>query len=253
MSRRWNVIKTILKNPGYLMQGSLSYIFKNGHIGKLPTSNVFDLFNEMESEITLASLATISGGATLAELCVISYITNILEPHTIFEFGTLEGRTTLNLALNSPEDCRIFTFDLPEEDRRKYYEKRLKEIKVWPMDKPPPYRDTAGECFRNHQISTKITQLYGDTRTFDFSPYYQKMDLIFIDANHEYEYVKSDSETAMKMLSKQGGIIWHDYPNVMGVAAYLDELFESSTTLNHLWDTRLALYCQKIAPLSSHP
>jgi len=131
-SRHWNVIKTILQNPAYLTQGSLSYIFTNGYIGKLPTTNVFDLFNEMETGIRLENLSTISGGATLAELCVISYIVKTLAPETVFEFGTLEGRTTLNLALNSPNNCQVFTFDLPEADRRKYYEKRLNEIKVWP-------------------------------------------------------------------------------------------------------------------------
>jgi len=245
-SRRWNIIKTILQNPTYLTQGSLSYIFNNGHIGKLPTRSVFDLFNELEAEIRLENLPTVSGGATLAELCVISYLVKTLAPETVFEFGTLEGRTTLNLALNSPDNCQVFTFDLPEADRRKYYEKRLSEIKVWPMGKPPPFRDSAGECFSKHQLSSKITQLYGDTRTFDFSPYYQKMDLIFIDANHEYEFVKSDSKNALEMLSKQGTIIWHDYPNVMGVAAYLDRLSENGTPLIHLWDTRLAIFSEKI-------
>jgi len=31
----------------------------------------------------------------------------------VFEFGTSHGRTTLQLALNSPEDARIYTLESP--------------------------------------------------------------------------------------------------------------------------------------------
>jgi hypothetical protein len=38
------------------------------------------------------------------------------------------------------------------------------------------------------------------------------MDLVFIDGSHTYDYVISDTMTAMKLLRhKKGVIIWHDY------------------------------------------
>ena len=240
--RRIDILKILFRNPKYIIQGFLSYIFMNGHIGELPTKYTYRLFKDKQCKIELECLSTISGGVSITELATISFIVRYLEPKTIFEIGTLDGRTTLNLAINSIEDCQIYTFDLPLEERKNYYLKRLEEIKVWPMDEPPPFLSTVGGCFQNHSKASKIKQLYGNTKTFDFSHFYNKIDFIFIDANHEYEYVKADSQIAMKMLSDKGIIIWHDYPNVMGVTAYLDEISKEGMPIYHLWDTRLALY-----------
>jgi predicted O-methyltransferase YrrM len=240
--RRLNLLWTLLRNPKYISQGSLEHIYLNGHFGKLPTKYAFSIYEESDTQISLERLSTISGGATITELSTLASICSHHAPRTIFEFGTLEGRTTLNLAINSPPDCQIFTLDLPVEKRRSYYEKRLGEIKVWTRDEQPPFLSTVGECFAGHPASQKITQLFGDTKSFDFSPYHGIIDLIFIDANHEYQYVKSDTGHAMDMLSNRGMIIWHDYPNIMGVMEYLDELYESGVPLYHLWDTRFALY-----------
>jgi hypothetical protein len=58
---------------------------------------------------------------------------------------------------------------------------------------------------------SRITQLYGDSDTFDYSPYCNCMDLIFVDASHSYSYMKSDSENAFKIPSRNGTIVWDDY------------------------------------------
>ena len=240
--RRIALLGALLGNPRSLTQGGLGYLYNNGLIGKLPTKYAFSLYKEQEVDIRLEQLPTISGGATITELSTIAYLCRLHAPKTIFEIGTLEGRTTLNMALNSPEDCRIYTLDLPLDQRRAYYKKRLGEIKVWTRDEPPPFLSAVGECFNRHPAAQKITQLYGDTRNFDFTPFHGKMDFVFIDANHEYEFVKSDTEQALKMISSRGMIVWHDYPNVRGVMEFLDELYQCGEPLIHLWDTRLALY-----------
>jgi predicted O-methyltransferase YrrM len=242
MGRRIHIIKTFLRNPKYVIQGSLAYIYDNGHFGKLPTKYAFSTIEAGDLEICLQRLTTISGGTTLAELGTLAYITKHQAPKKICEFGTVEGRTTLNFAINSPDDCRIDTLDLPVETRKAYYVKRLGEIKVWQRDEQPPFLDDVGTCFKDHPSSHKIHQLFGDSTTFDFSSYYGSMDLIFIDANHDYEYVKSDTENAMKMISERGIIIWHDYPNIRGVMDYLDELYLSGLPLYHLWGTHIAIY-----------
>ena len=46
---------------------------------------------------------------------------------------------------------------------------------------------------------------------FDETEFTNKCDLIFIDGGHTYSIVKSDSEKAFKMISKNGYIFWHDY------------------------------------------
>ena len=50
-------------------------------------------------------------------------------------------------------------------------------------------------------------QLFGDSGTFDFSPYYP-IDAWFIDGKHSYDYVVRDSEQALR--SRPHLVIWHD-------------------------------------------
>ena len=72
----------------------------------------------------------------------------------------------------------------------------------------------------------KINQLFGDSASFDFSPFYKSCSLIFIDGSHAYEYALSDPYAAMKMVKKRGVIIWHDYGIWEGVTRALEEIEE---------------------------
>lgn len=64
------------------------------------------------------------------------------------------------------------------------------------------------------EIKGKIHIFEGDSGTFDFSPFYNKIDLVFIDASHTFDYCYNDSKIALKMLVKGGIVIWHDYNKV---------------------------------------
>jgi hypothetical protein len=44
---------------------------------------------------------------TMDELAVIAIICRWLKPSVVFEFGTFNGRTTLNLAANTPAEAKI--------------------------------------------------------------------------------------------------------------------------------------------------
>lgn len=47
-----------------------------------------------------------------------------------------------------------------------------------------------------------------------------KFDMVFIDGNHDYKHVKSDTEFGLKIASKV--IAWHDYGSEPAVNEYLD-------------------------------
>ena len=82
-----------------------------------------------------------------------------------------------------------------------------------------------GEIFQSALERVKITQIYCDSTSFDHSEYRKKVDLIFVDASHEYDSVRSDSEKALEMLASGGVILWHDYVfSHYGVYAWLNEL-----------------------------
>jgi predicted O-methyltransferase YrrM len=55
------------------------------------------------------------GNIGVLELAAIVTIAKIVNPSTIFEIGTFDGRTTLNLAKNCP-NSKIFTLDLPSNE-----------------------------------------------------------------------------------------------------------------------------------------
>jgi len=125
----------------------------------------------------------------LLELASLAYIMRALKPQLVFEFGTFVGRTTRLLALNSHPDCRIVTIDLP----------------------PDHVKHEVGEAFKKTPENDKITQLYGDSRVFDFSPWYGQCDFVWVDASHDYSYVVSDTRNALKLCRPGGWIGWHDY------------------------------------------
>jgi hypothetical protein len=94
-------------------------------------------------------------------------------------------------------------------------------------------------------LEQRITQLYGDSGTFAFEPYYDSVDLVFVDASHAYEYVVNDSLHALRMLrGGRGTIVWHDYSRWDGVTGALNDLRErhkSFAGLEWIEGTTLAL------------
>jgi hypothetical protein len=57
-----------------------------------------------------------NGNIRISELGIINMIAETCEDESnIFEIGTFDGRTTINLAFSSPSNCRIFTLDLKPE------------------------------------------------------------------------------------------------------------------------------------------
>jgi predicted O-methyltransferase YrrM len=79
----------------------------------------------------------------------------------------------------------------------------------------------SGHRFKNTPEEKVIKQLWGDSAQFDFAPFFNSMDLVFIDGAHSADYVKKDTENALKLIKPEGGIIiWHD-SHLYGVVKYL--------------------------------
>ena len=73
----------------------------------------FDIFPKASSEsVILENLNMTLGNVSIEEEYYLANIVKIIQPSTIFEFGTFNGRTTLQLALNAT-DAKIYTLDLP--------------------------------------------------------------------------------------------------------------------------------------------
>lgn len=168
------------------------------------------------------------------ETVVINKLVKQYSPQTLFEMGTSDGLTTLNMTANCPKEARIYTLDLPKSRFYSYQGSGKKKIIL-------------GGNFVGTEYEKKITQLYGDTSIFDFAPFYNTIDFVFVDAFHEYRYVLRDSKTAFKLLrNKKGIILWHDYGRKEwpGVTRALDELYSAGNefkNIRHIDTTSLAL------------
>ena len=198
---------------------------------KLPKRSIAEIFPGSENFSARLSLAHIPNRPDmvmpLKETLVIATICQWLQPRRAFEIGTFTGTTTLAIAMNSAEDAEIFTLDLPAGAKA-------------------GSENQIGSVFRGSAIQKKITQLQGDSTSFDFQPYHATIDLVLVDGNHAYEFVKADTANAIKMIRPGGVIIWDDYlwekkyPECAGVTRCLDELPKDYGVVN-IADTRLAL------------
>jgi predicted O-methyltransferase YrrM len=68
--------------------------------------------------------------------------------------------------------------------------------------------------YRGHPLASKIIQVWGNSATFDFSPWHNKVDLVYVDGAHTYQFVKSDIENALKMLRPGGSIVFDDFDHL---------------------------------------
>ena len=98
--------------------------------------------------------------------------------------------TTLQIAINAPEDCLVYTLDLPQELAAKFELSELDEIVSKHFRNS--FQSQTGSYFLNRS-DLNIHQLLGDFRTFDYSILGGKFVIIFIDAAHDYANKKIDS------------------------------------------------------------
>jgi predicted O-methyltransferase YrrM len=169
--------------------------------------------------------------AVLAALC------RTLGARTFFEVGTNRGRTAWTVARNNPE-IEVYTLDLPSRESLADVTLDLNA-----SDRAFFAREwDRGIAFADTPEADRVHSLFGDSATFDYSPYEGKMDVVFVDGAHTYSYVRNDTEAAERMLTGGGTIVWDDYPSIPGVYRYLTELSASSPrTFYHVLGTRLVV------------
>lgn len=181
----------------------------------------------------------IEGNVSVLELLAVNRLMRVHQPRRVFEIGTFDGRTTLNIASNCGTDAEVFTLDLPKS--------QIKKAKL-PLDdlaRKLTDKETSGLRFRGTPYGRQIHQLYGDSATFEFRPYHNTIDAVFVDGAHSYEYVKNDTEQALNLLRNgRGMILWHDYAGAPGVTRALNELYASGgafADMRHIEGTALVL------------
>ena len=201
----------------------------------LSRRNIKQFIPEGESvPLTIIDYRYDYGNMPVHELMILCSFLRYRQPGVIFEIGTFLGGTTLQLAANSCAE--VYTLDLPPSGHKDYVQPQIRnpESDVYP--------DEPGIRLKGSPYQNRVHQLFGNSQTFDFTPYYGSVDFVFVDGCHHYEYALRDSENALKMVSDHGVIVWHDYsPCELGVVKALHEL-NHDISLLHIEGTSLVIY-----------
>jgi predicted O-methyltransferase YrrM len=229
-----SAVRRAVADPGRFRAGPLKHLWIE--LKRFGAPHVVDV--EL-SRIDGIERVQVDGRVLRHSPLVLGALAVLLECETIFEFGTYRGDTTHLLAHNLPKS-RVFTLDLPGPDA-------IPSAQLELTDHDEYFRDwDRGVRFRGTPEADRITQLVGDSATFDFSPYRGTIDLVYVDASHSYSYVRSDTEAALTMLSASGTIVWDDYTHYPGIYAYLNELASVlDRPILHVLGTRLAVYSRR--------
>jgi Methyltransferase domain len=198
-------------------------------VGKLPA---------LEGAIQMLSIPPGYGCMPAQDLYALLRVVRWLKPKRIFEIGTFQGVTTAHMALNS--EAEIYTLDLPRDlavDVQGYIADDLALLQP---------REQIGEAYRPFNSASRIHQLFGDSRSFNYQMYYGTVDLVLVDGCHLFDYVISDSRHAFQLLSERGAILWHDFGYSHDVVRALRELAKK-WPLSHLEGTALGLYLRGVA------
>jgi predicted O-methyltransferase YrrM len=194
-------------------------------------------------EVPTIGDAVIEGFIDDPNRAVVAALCRGVEARTFLEIGTNRGRTTWTVARNNPQLEEIVTIDLPPEADAS----TDTVLAVNTSDGALIERaDLRGEAFRGTPEEERITQLWGDSATYDFSEYFGRMDVIFIDGAHSLPYVRSDTELAWKLASPEALVIWDDYPAIPSVYEVLTDLAAGvKPPPFHVRGTRLVVYSKR--------
>jgi len=153
--------------------------------------NFFDLVADGNLKLPLFTFG--GGGSMPTDLLLLCALAKKKVGCTYFEIGTWRGESAYNV---SQFVATVYTLNLGVEEL-----KQLKQTKQ--------YIDQIGLFSKNLR---NVSHLSGNSFTFNFSAYENKIDLVFVDGDHRYPAVVNDTQKAFKLLKDKSSIIvWHDY------------------------------------------
>lgn len=162
----------------------------------LPCAAISNFITEQESEVN--PFAAMPGGSTPFDLLLLNSICRRFTPCESLEIGTFRGESAANMA---QAGAHVSTINLSEEEMRS-------------MKLPEVYIHQHALFSKNHP---GIKHIAVNSLSLDFSSLQQVFDVVFVDGDHHYESVKSDTENAFRVLRNEHSIIvWHDYLHTSG-------------------------------------
>ena len=150
------------------------------------------------------------------ELMMLAHVVNLMKPKRVIEFGTAEGRTTLNLALHVPPDGEVVTLDFP----------------------PIPGQNDVGFFYWDQPLKSKIKQIFEGVDTWNSEPYRASAEIVFCDACDQPDGLSAETAQAFKVVKPGGVIFRHDYSSAEGPTKYWNAIAKE-LPVKHLEGTTL--------------
>jgi predicted O-methyltransferase YrrM len=172
------------------------------------------------------------------ELLTLGAITRMIQPKLVVEFGTFRGGSTLAIASNMPQEGRVVTVDIDPSTRSTHEHGLGTGLSDFDV----------GCLFKSTRYERMIEQRFCNTLSFDTSDLSGKADLVFIDADHTYEFVKRDTAKAMTLVKPGGWLLWHDYTwepqnsECAGVTKAVNEFLQANGNCVQIAKTRFAIH-----------
>lgn len=163
------------------------YNLKNG----LPQIDILDLLPNLHE--TIENYTLLMGTSHPIDMVILKQLAKKITDCNYFEIGTWRGESISNVA-SVAKKCVSLSLSDKEMHELGYGEKFTRVQRFF-----------SKSC-------TNIEHIEANSKTFDFKSLNQKFDLIFVDGDHGYDAVKSDTENVFNLLKNENSIIvWHDY------------------------------------------
>lgn len=191
-------IQRIIKNPWLL-----NTIINQNAVWEEKTNKKYNLpngFPQVELNtlfpnfsVTLSSFSFLGGGSLPTDIALLKKLCERIKDSSYFEIGTWRGESVFNVA-EVAKEC--YTLNLSKEQ-------------ILELGMSEKYANA--HAFFSKEL-TNVVHLTGDSRTFDYAALNKKFDVIFIDGNHHFDFVVSDTQQVFKHLMHENSVVvWHDY------------------------------------------
>lgn len=187
--------------------------------------------------LSLGPMTFLDGGSLPTDMMLLAGLAEGIKDCSYFEIGTWRGESVTTLSSRT-KSCHTLCLTDTEMRKLGMHEKTIASHRLFSKD------------------LENVVQLKGDSRSFDYKGLNQKFDLIFIDGDHHYDFVKSDTQKIFENLVHDKTIVvWHDYgfhPDQVRfevMAAILDGVgSKRADRVYHVAHTKSAIYTGKSFP-----
>ena len=167
---------------------------------RIPKRKIDEIFPEVDFTRCPELVFPISRdlGVSTEELAVLCRVVSHRRPQRVIEFGTAEGRTAVNLALQVPTEGKLITLDFP----------------------PIPGQNEVGYFYWKHPAKTKITQVFCSVAEWDSRALRSSAEVVFCDACDLMPGLGAELFQALTVVKPGGVIFRHDYGSAVGTTLF---------------------------------